>query len=112
MKKVEAIVRHHRLEEVKEALALAGALGVSFTEVRGFGRQRGRTEHYRGVEYTVDLIPKIHIQLFVRDEQLSAITNAILHSARTGDVGDGKMIISDVIDAIAIRTGERGEEVI
>ena len=109
MKKIEAIVRHFKLEEVKNALVLAGVHGMTVTEVRGFGRQKGHKEQYRGVEYTVDFLPKVKMEVVVPDSQAKAVVDAIVRTARTGQVGDGKIIVSNVEDLVRIRTGETGE---
>jgi nitrogen regulatory protein P-II 1 len=109
MKKIEAIVRHFKLEEVKNALTEAGIKGMTVTEVRGFGRQKGHTETYRGAEYAVDFIPKVKIEVVVADGDLKSVIDAILHSARTGQVGDGKIFITELAGAIRIRTGESAE---
>jgi len=109
MKKIEAIVRHFKLEEVKNALTEAGIKGMTVTEVRGFGRQKGHTETYRGAEYAVDFIPKVKVEVVVADGDLKNVIDAILHSARTGQVGDGKIFITELAGAIRIRTGESAE---
>jgi nitrogen regulatory protein P-II 1 len=109
MKKIEAIIRPSRLEAVKEALADAGATGLHVSEVRGFGRQKGHTELYRGAEYTVDFIPKVKIETVVPDEIVKQVLSAIESSARTGSIGDGKVFVVEVIEALRVRTGERGE---
>ena len=108
MKKIEAIVRHHKLEEVKDALSAKGITGMTITEVRGFGRQKGHTEVYRGTEYTVDFVPKVKIEIVVDDGKLQTIIDTIVKSAQTGQVGDGKIFVSDLSDAIRIRTAETG----
>lgn len=110
MKKVEAIIRHYKLEEVKDALSGIGVTGMTVSEVRGFGRQKGHKEQYRGAEYTVDFLPKIKLELVVDDDGLKAVVDAIMQSARTGQIGDGKIFISDVATAIRIRTGETDRE--
>jgi len=110
VKKVEAIVRHFKLEEVKAALAQLGIQGMTVTEVRGFGRQRGHTEMYRGTEYTVDFVPKIKIEVVVPDSQVSPVVDTILETARTGQVGDGKVFITDLSQVVRIRTGEMDED--
>ena len=110
MKKVEAVIRHYKLEEVKDALSNIGVTGMTVSEVRGFGRQKGHKEQYRGAEYTVDFLPKIKVELVVDDEGLKAVVDAILQSARTGQIGDGKIFISEISEAIRIRTGETGRE--
>lgn len=109
MKKVEIIVRPSKLDAVKEALNEAGVTGLHITEVRGFGRQRGHTELYRGSEYKVDFIPKVKIETVIPDEILPQVLSAVESSARTGNVGDGKVFVLDVIEALRVRTGERGE---
>ena len=108
MKKVEAIIRHHKVDDVKAALVGAGLQGMTISEVRGFGRQRGHTETYRGTEYTVDFVPKVKIELVVSDDLLQKAIAAIVASAKTGQVGDGKIFVSRLRDAIRIRTGDRG----
>ncbi len=108
MKKIEAIVRHHKLEDVKNALSAAGVTGMTITEVRGFGRQKGHTEVYRGTEYTVDFVPKVKIEVVVDDGKLKSAIDTIVKSAQTGQVGDGKIFVSDLSDAIRIRTAETG----
>lgn len=109
MKKIEAIIRHHKLEDVKKALTERGVTGITITEVRGFGRQKGHTETYRGSEYTVDFLPKIKMELVVSDAKLQLVLDTIVRTAQTGQVGDGKIFISDLVDAVRIRTGEAGE---
>jgi nitrogen regulatory protein P-II 1 len=109
MKKIEAIIRHHKLEEVKDALIEQGIHGMTVTEVRGFGRQKGHTETYRGTEYAVDFIPKIKIEVVVADAQFDKAVKAVVDTAKTGQVGDGKLFIYDLADAVRIRTGETGE---
>ncbi len=108
MKKIEAIIKPFKLEEVKEALAEVGVQGMTVTEVKGFGRQKGHTEIYRGSEYTVDFLPKVKIEIVVDDGQAGAVAEAIVKSANTGKIGDGKVFISTVEEAIRIRTGETG----
>jgi nitrogen regulatory protein P-II 1 len=110
MKKVEAILRHFKLEDVKNALAEHGIHGMTVTEVRGFGRQKGHTERYRGAEYTVDFVPKAKIEVVCSDANLQLVIDTILRTAQTGQIGDGKLFISDLRDAIRIRTGETGED--
>ncbi len=112
MKKIEAYIKPFKLDEVKDALMEAGVGGMSIIEVKGFGRQRGHKELYRGSEYQVDFLPKILLQVVVRDEEVERIVKAIVSSARTGQIGDGKIFISSVEDAIRVRTGESGEEVL
>lgn len=109
MKKIEAIVRHHKLDELKNALVKAGFHGMTVTEVRGFGRQKGHKETYRGAEYTVDFVPKIKIEITCADQSVTQIVDAIVTTARSGQVGDGKIFISDLTDVIRIRTGESGD---
>ena len=108
MKKIEAIVRHHKLEDVKNALSTAGVTGMTITEVRGFGRQKGHTEVYRGTEYTVDFVPKVKIEIAVDDGKLQTAINTIVKAAQTGQVGDGKIFVSDLTDVVRIRTSETG----
>jgi nitrogen regulatory protein P-II 1 len=112
MKKIEAYIKPFKLDEVKEALMEVGAGGMSVAEVKGFGRQRGHTELYRGSEYKVDFLPKIRVDVVVKDEDVERVVKAIIASARTGQIGDGKIFISSVEDAIRVRTGESGEEVL
>lgn len=112
MKKVEAIIKPFKLEEVKEALAEVGVQGMTVTEVKGFGRQKGHTEIYRGSEYTVDFLPKVKIEIIVKDEDATSVAEAIVKSANTGKIGDGKVFISPVEEAIRIRTGETGGEAV
>lgn len=109
MKKIEAIIKPFKLEEVKDALGEVGIEGMTVTEVKGFGRQKGHTEIYRGSEYTVDFLPKIKLELVVADKQTDAAVQAIVKSARTGKIGDGKVFVSAIEEAIRIRTDERGE---
>jgi len=108
MKKVEAIVRHFKLDDVKQALSECGIAGMTITEVRGFGRQKGHTEVYRGTEYTVDFVPKVKIEVVVDSGVLKSVVDAIVHSAQTGQVGDGKIFITNLEDVVRIRTGESG----
>jgi len=108
MKKIEAIIKPFKLEEVKEALAEVGVQGMTVTEVKGFGRQKGHTEIYRGSEYTVDFLPKVKIEIIVDDDQADGVAEVIVKSANTGKIGDGKVFISSVEQAIRIRTGETG----
>ncbi|MBI3799479.1 MAG: P-II family nitrogen regulator [Deltaproteobacteria bacterium] len=112
MKKIEAIIKPFKLDDVKEALSKEGIQGMTITEVKGFGRQRGHTELYRGAEYVVDFMPKVKIEILVTDEQAPTVTDTIMTAARTGRIGDGKIFITSVDDAIRIRTGERGTEAI
>jgi nitrogen regulatory protein P-II 1 len=112
MKKIEAIIKPFKLDEVKEALHEVGLQGITVLEAKGFGRQKGHTELYRGAEYVVDFLPKVKIELFVADEMLEAAIEAIQQAAHTGRIGDGKIFVSPVEDAIRVRTGERGSEAI
>ncbi|NQT38394.1 MAG: P-II family nitrogen regulator [Planctomycetes bacterium] len=109
MKKVEAIIRHFKLEEVKSALSEQGVQGMTVTEVRGFGRQKGHTEMYRGTEYSVDLVPKLKLEIVVADAEVPKLLETIVRSAQTGQVGDGKIFVSDLAETVRIRTGETGE---
>ncbi|HTI71100.1 MAG TPA: P-II family nitrogen regulator [Candidatus Limnocylindria bacterium] len=109
MKKIEAIIKPFKLDEIKEALHEAGIVGMTVSEVKGFGRQKGHTEIYRGAEYTVDFLPKLKMELVVADGQVNSVVDVILKSAKTGKIGDGKIFVSNIEDAIRIRTGERGE---
>lgn len=109
MKKIEAIVRVHKLEEIKDALTESGVHGMTVTEVRGFGRQKGHTEMYRGTEYEVDFVPKIKIEVTVAEDHAHQVVDKIVKVAQTGQVGDGKIFVSDVTEAVRIRTGETGE---
>ena len=108
MKKIEAIIKPFKLDEVKEALQELGVQGMTVIEAKGYGRQKGHTELYRGAEYVVDFLPKIKIEVVVADDQLDPALEAIVGAARTGRIGDGKIFISDVIDVLRIRTGETG----
>ena len=110
MKKIEAIIRHFKLEEVKDALTSVGVQGMTVSEVRGFGRQKGHKEQYRGAEYTVDFLPKAKMEVVVSDEQEQSVIDTILRSARTGQIGDGKIFVTDLTNVIRIRTGETGKE--
>jgi nitrogen regulatory protein PII len=110
MKQVTAIVKPHKLDEVREALTSAGVQGMTVTEVKGFGRQKGHTEIYRGAEYIVDFRPKVKIEVVVDDNALDRVIQAIRDAAHTGQIGDGKIFISDVANAVRIRTGESGPE--
>ena len=109
MKRIEAIVRVNKLEEVKEALEESGILGLSVEQVRGYGRQMGRTDKYRGSTYAINLLPKLRIEIVVKDSEVDLATQAIIRATQTGEIGDGKIFISEVSEAIRIRTGERGE---
>jgi len=112
MKKIEAIIKPFKLEEVKAALSEIGIEGMTVTEVKGFGRQRGHTEIYRGSEYTVDFLPKFKLDLVLSDEQADAAVEVILKTARTGKIGDGKVFVSNIEQAVRIRTAETGENAV
>jgi len=110
MKKIEAIIKPFKLDEVKEALQDVGVQGLSVTEVKGFGRQKGHTELYRGAEYVVDFLPKVKIEVVLDDDQIEGAIEAILGAAKTGKIGDGKIFVTSVEQAVRIRTGEEGVE--
>jgi nitrogen regulatory protein P-II 1 len=110
MKKVEAIIRHFKLEDVKKALNEKGVQGMTITEVRGFGRQRGHTETYRGTEYEVDFVPKVKMEIVCGDDDVQGVIDTIMHAAQTGQIGDGKIFVADLMNTVRIRTGETGEE--
>ena len=112
MKQVEAIIKPFQLEEVKQALMKLGVEGMTVSEVKGFGRQKGHTELYRGAEYSIDYLPKVKIEILVPDEKAVQVVDAIVTAARTGKIGDGKIVITPVEEVIRIRTGERGAEAI
>lgn len=112
MKKIEAIVKPFRMDDVREALAEIGVSGMTVTEVRGFGRQKGHTELYRGAEYKVDFLPKMKIELVVQSQQVELAIEAIMKTAQTGKIGDGKIFVTDVERAIRIRTGEENEDAV
>ena len=112
MKKIEAIIKPFKLEEVKDALIKIGIGGMTVSEVRGFGQQKGETEIYRGTEYVVDFLPKIKIEVIVKDEDAEKVIETIANTARTGRVGDGKIFVIPVEDVVRIRTGERGEKAV
>lgn len=112
MKKVEAIIKPFKLDEVKEALQEAGIQGLSVTEVKGFGRQKGHTELYRGAEYVVDFLPKVKIEVVLTDDMVEAAIEAIIAAARTDKIGDGKIFVTPVEQAIRIRTGETGDDAV
>ena len=112
MKKIEAIIKPFKLEEVKEALASLGVEGMTVTEVKGFGRQKGHTEIYRGSEYTVDFLPKIKIEIVLADSQVHSAVEGIVKAAKTGKIGDGKVFVSPIENAIRIRTEETGEQAV
>ena len=108
MKKIEAIVRHFKLEDVKNALSELGIAGMTITEVRGFGRQKGHTETYRGTEYAVDFVPKVKIEIAVSEDRAQAVIDTIIKASQTGQIGDGKIFVSELTETIRIRTGETG----
>jgi nitrogen regulatory protein P-II 1 len=110
VKKVEAIVRHFKLEDVKNALTDRGIHGMTVSEVRGFGRQKGHTEIYRGTEYAIDFVPKVKIEVICTDDNLQMVIDTVLETAQTGQIGDGKIFVTKLEDSIRIRTGERGED--
>ena len=110
MKKIEAIIRHFKLEDVKNALSSIGVHGMTITEVRGFGRQKGHKEQYRGAEYTVDFLPKAKMEIVAGDDQAEKVIQTIVETARTGQVGDGKIFVSDLDEVLRIRTGETGDQ--
>jgi nitrogen regulatory protein P-II 1 len=112
MKKVEAVIKPFKLDEVREALAEAGCSGLTVTEVKGFGRQKGHTELYRGAEYTVDFLPKVKVEVVMADELVDKAIDAIVKAARTGKIGDGKIFVTDVPQVVRIRTGETGENAV
>ena len=109
MKKIEAIVRHHLLDDIKSVLVGAGFHGMTITEVRGFGRQKGQTETYRGAEYVVEFIPKVKVEVVVKDSDSQKVVDMIMTKARSGKIGDGKIFVTDLASAVRIRTGESGE---
>lgn len=110
MKKIEAIIKPFKLDDVKESLKEVGVQGLTVTEIKGFGRQKGHTELYRGAEYVVDFLPKIKLEIIVPDDMVTRVVDAIMDSARTGKIGDGKIFILPMEEVIRIRTGERGED--
>ena len=112
MKMIEAVIKPFKLDEVKEALTKAGVQGMTVSEVKGFGRQKGHTELYRGAEYSVDFLPKVKIEVLVPDDKAAAVVEAITAAARTGKIGDGKIFVTTVEEAIRIRTGEKGPDAI
>jgi nitrogen regulatory protein PII len=112
MKMVEAIIKPYKLDEVKTALTQAGVQGLTVTEVRGFGRQKGHKEQYRGAEYTIDLVPKVRIEVVVGEAALNNVVDAIMRAARTGEIGDGKIFIYSLDSVTRIRTGEKGESAV
>ena len=112
MKKIEAIIKPFKLEDVKQALAEVGVEGMTVSEVKGFGRQKGHTEIYRGSEYTVDFLPKIKIEVVLTDDRVEAAVSAIIKAAKTGKIGDGKVFVSSIENAIRIRTDETGDQAV
>jgi nitrogen regulatory protein P-II 1 len=112
MKKIEAIIKPFKLDDVKEALTEIGVIGMTVMEVRGFGRQKGHTELYRGSEYTIDFLPKVKVELVVADQLVPKVVETIIAAAKTGSIGDGKVFVLPVEEAVRIRTGERGEDAI
>ena len=112
MKKVEAVIKPFKLDEVKEALHEVGVSGITVTEAKGFGRQKGHTELYRGAEYVVDFLPKVRLEVVVDDDQVERVVEAIANAARTGRIGDGKIFVSSIESAVRIRTGERDSDAI
>src|SRR5712671_3386302 len=112
MKKIEAVIQPHKLDEVKDALIAIGVEGITVSEVRGHGRQKGHTEHYRGQEYKVDLLPKVKLEMVVTDKMLQPVMDTIMTAARSGKIGDGKIFVSNIDEAVRIRNGEHGEGVL
>lgn len=112
MKKVDAIIKPFKLDEVKDKLNEIGVKGITVTEVKGFGRQKGHTELYRGAEYVVDFLPKVKLEIIIADAQVVEVIDTIVKAAQTGRIGDGKIFVTDLVDVIRIRTNERGEEAI
>ena len=112
MKKIEEIIKPFKLDEVKDALDKVGLTGITITEAKGFGRQKGHTELYRGAEYRVEFLPKVKLEILVEDAKATSVVDAIVEAARTGRIGDGKIFVSGVDDAVRIRTGERGSNAI
>ena len=112
MKKVEAIIRSFKLDELKTAVVQAGVVGITVSEVRGYGRQKGHTERYRGAEYTIEFLPKFKVEIIVEDNQVDMVVEKIVAAVRTGDIGDGKIFITPVVEVIRIRTGETNIEAI
>jgi nitrogen regulatory protein PII len=109
MKRIEAFIRMNKLDDVKQALEEAGVFGLSCEQVRGYGRQMGRTDKYRGSTYAVNLLPKMRVEVVVKDDELETALDAIVSATQTGEIGDGKIFVSEVIDALRVRTGERGD---
>ncbi len=112
MKKIEAVIKHFKLDDVKKALTDGGIQGMTVTEVKGFGRQKGHVDLYRGAKYEVNFLPKIKIEVVITDEKAEEVVDIIMESARTGEIGDGKIFVSSLLDAVRIRTGKKGEEAI
>lgn len=112
MKKIEAIIKPFKLDEVREALSELGCTGLTVTEVKGFGRQKGHTELYRGAEYTVDFLPKVKVEVILADSMVDKAIDALIKAARTGKIGDGKIFVTDVSQVVRIRTGETGEDAV
>ena len=112
MKKIEAVIKPFKLDEVKEALQDIGVQGMTVIEAKGYGRQKGHSELYRGAEYVIDFLPKLKIEVVVPDDMATAVTEAIVSAARTGKIGDGKIFVSDILDVIRIRTGETGPQAV
>lgn len=112
MKKIEAVIKPFKLEDVKDALAEIGITGMTVSEVKGYGRQKGHSELYRGAEYVVDFLPKIKMEMIVDDDMLDTVVNTVIEAARTGKIGDGKIFVSDINQIIRIRTGETGSEAV
>src|ERR1041385_4501599 len=112
MKKIEAIIKPFKLDEVKQKLSSVGISGMTITEVKGFGRQKGHTELYRGAEYSVDFLPKVKLQVLVTDDQVASVVDAVTSAAKTGKIGDGKIFVTTVEEVIRIRTGEKGADAI
>jgi len=110
VKKIEAVIRHFKLEEVKDAMTEVGVQGMTVTEVRGFGRQKGQKEQYRGAEYSVDFLPKVKMEVVVGDDQSKLVIETLIRTARTGQIGDGKIFVTDLEEMVRIRTGESGAE--
>ena len=112
MKKIEAIIRHFKLEDIKSALTDCGVEGMTITEVKGFGRQKGHTEMYRGNEYAIDFVPKVKVEVVVPEETLKSVIDTIMDKAQTGQMGDGKIFVTDLQEVIRIRTGETGKDAV
>lgn len=112
MKKIEAVIRHFKLDEIKNALSECGVVGMTITEVKGYGRQKGHVEMYRGNEYAIDFVPKVKMEVVVPDDIVSSVVETIIAKAQTGQMGDGKIFVSDLLEVIRIRTGETGKDAI